>query len=41
VGPCGCYTTFVGASGQPLEIVVVPQLHPLTLGAIDIDPTDP
>ena len=41
VGPCGCYTTFVGADGQPLEIVVVPQLHPLTLGAIDIDPTVP
>jgi tetratricopeptide (TPR) repeat protein len=36
---CGCYTTFIDADGQPLEVVVVPQLHPLTLGAIDVDPT--
>jgi tetratricopeptide (TPR) repeat protein len=41
VGPDGRYTTFVGADGRPLEIVIVPQLHPLTLGALDIDPTAP
>jgi tetratricopeptide (TPR) repeat protein len=40
-GACGCYTTFISADGQPLEIIVVPQLHPLTLNAIDIDPIDP
>jgi hypothetical protein len=24
-----------------VEIVVVPQLHPLTLGNVDVDPSDP
>jgi tetratricopeptide (TPR) repeat protein len=40
-GADGRYTTFIGSDGQPVEIVVVPQLHPLTLGNVDVDPSDP
>ena len=41
IGPDGRYTTFVDARGRPLHIVKVPQLHPLALGNVAIDPSDP
>ena len=40
-GPDGRYTTFISVTGQPENVVTVPRLHPLTLGNINIDPTDP
>lgn len=41
IGPDGRYTTFVDASGQPVDVLIVPRLHPLAVGNIDITPSDP
>ena len=34
----GHYTTFVDASGNPIDVLRVPQLHPLEVGDVVIDP---
>ncbi len=41
VGPNGRYTTFVDETGQPIEILTVPRLHTLSVGNVDITPTNP
>jgi tetratricopeptide (TPR) repeat protein len=34
----GHYTTFVDATGNPIDVLTVPQLHPLSAGDVVIDP---
>lgn len=34
----GHYTTFVDAHGNPIDVLTVPRLHPLTAGNIVVDP---
>jgi tetratricopeptide (TPR) repeat protein len=36
----GHYTTFVDAQGNPIDVLVVPRLHPLTAGDVVIDPAN-